>query len=341
MPWCPKCKAEYQEGVTVCSDCNVELVDSLEEPEEELELFYQSEDKELTERLVKFLEYSDVKSELQFNEQTGLYAVSILPNQRSEAEKLYEAFYYVESNRSNLDTVNETAEEEAKDTEEDDEAEKSEESEAYDDEETGEKEGNSSSVSDEAKDYHVIDDTDESAEDDEYEDKVPSDDVSGYENKNDDSVYVMKEDQYKDLSGSVWIFMIFGIAGLLFVLLNVCGILSIFTWWLPNTVMAVLFLLFIYIALSTNKKAKKIQLEIDDELRLTEKINHWLEENVTQSFLSSVHDDSLSDELNYIKITDEIKDMLIKEFGPQNLAYLDRLIDDYYNSNFEQDEELQ
>lgn len=31
MPWCPKCKNEYYEGIKVCADCGVELVDSLEE----------------------------------------------------------------------------------------------------------------------------------------------------------------------------------------------------------------------------------------------------------------------------------------------------------------------
>jgi len=34
MPWCPKCKNEYYEGITVCADCGSELVDSLEEWEE-------------------------------------------------------------------------------------------------------------------------------------------------------------------------------------------------------------------------------------------------------------------------------------------------------------------
>lgn len=38
MPWCPKCKNEYVEGIRVCADCGSELVDSLEdvkEPEQE------------------------------------------------------------------------------------------------------------------------------------------------------------------------------------------------------------------------------------------------------------------------------------------------------------------
>ena len=33
MPWCPKCKNEYYEGIRVCADCGTELVDSLEELE--------------------------------------------------------------------------------------------------------------------------------------------------------------------------------------------------------------------------------------------------------------------------------------------------------------------
>lgn len=35
MAWCPKCKNEYVEGITVCADCGTELVDSLEENSEE------------------------------------------------------------------------------------------------------------------------------------------------------------------------------------------------------------------------------------------------------------------------------------------------------------------
>lgn len=30
MPWCPKCGYEYKTGYSMCSDCNVELVDKLE-----------------------------------------------------------------------------------------------------------------------------------------------------------------------------------------------------------------------------------------------------------------------------------------------------------------------
>ncbi len=37
MPWCPKCKTEYQEGIEKCADCGSDLVDELPEEDEVLE----------------------------------------------------------------------------------------------------------------------------------------------------------------------------------------------------------------------------------------------------------------------------------------------------------------
>ena len=31
MPWCPKCKNEYREGITVCADCGTPLVNDFVE----------------------------------------------------------------------------------------------------------------------------------------------------------------------------------------------------------------------------------------------------------------------------------------------------------------------
>ena len=35
MPFCPKCKIQYRDGFTVCSDCKVSLVDNLSEVKED------------------------------------------------------------------------------------------------------------------------------------------------------------------------------------------------------------------------------------------------------------------------------------------------------------------
>ncbi|WP_113675614.1 putative signal transducing protein [Vallitalea guaymasensis] len=39
MAWCPKCKSEYEDNVKVCKECNVELVDQLENDEVEYQNF--------------------------------------------------------------------------------------------------------------------------------------------------------------------------------------------------------------------------------------------------------------------------------------------------------------
>lgn len=35
MPWCPVCKNEYRVGIKICAECQVELVDQLEDEEEQ------------------------------------------------------------------------------------------------------------------------------------------------------------------------------------------------------------------------------------------------------------------------------------------------------------------
>lgn len=325
MPWCPNCKMEYQEGVTECSDCKMELVDDLNSGEV-LVPFFHAEDKKVAEKLVRFFQYSDLNASMKYDEANDIYIVSIPPKKQAQAKKLYQAFYFVERDRienGENDSRNTTSEETILDAKVIDSPE-------------AEADHGSNIKADEA---NIITDeiaNEEAVVDEDYGEDTPGDEIHAFDDaEDDDSVYVMKEDQYKDLSGTVSIFLLFGVGGFIFVILNVLGVLHMLNGWLPNTVMGAVFLSFIYIAISTNQKAKKLQAEIDTEKKLTEEINSWLEGNVTESYLASIHDSSVSEELNYIKMTDTLKERLIKEFGSQNLAYLDRLIEEYYNKTFD------
>jgi hypothetical protein len=310
MPWCPNCKAEYQNGFTVCSDCKVDLVESLEVVVNYVP-FFQAVDKKVAEKLVRYFQYSDLKSKVDFDEENEVYVVSIPPKQEKQAKKLYQAFYFVERDNLSKDEL--------------------------------EKNSSNSDLLEQASDQseHSMDDASYEGNEDnllpeeDYEAEIPDVEFSGIQAEEDTSIYVMKADQYKDLTGTVWIFLLFGIAGLIFVVLNIAGVFTFLNGFIPNAVMGALFLLFIYIAISTNQKAKKVQAEIDTENKLTEKINQWLKSNITESFLSSIHNDTISEELNYLKIVDTIKELLLKEFGTQNLSYLDRLIEEYYSNTID------
>ncbi|HWT76860.1 MAG TPA: hypothetical protein VN258_19340 [Mobilitalea sp.] len=331
MPWCPNCKAEYQEGVTECADCKIELVDDIKEAEI-LIPFFQAEDRKVAAKLANFLEYSELNTSLDYDEENEVYVVSIPENKQMQAKKLYQAFYYVERERAmNGETDPEDSEEtdlEVADPEA-----------SEDSVELADSASETTEQDDDLYENQTLDSEEEASEGDAYKKDTPSDEVTAFDEEEDNNpaVYVMKADQYKDLTGTVWVFLFFGVFGLIFVILNAIGTLSLLNGWIPITVMGTLFLVFIYIALSTNQKAKKVQAEIAAENKLTEEINKWLENNITESFLSSIHNDNISDELNYLKAIDKIKEMLIKEFGPQNLAYLDRLIEEYYNQNFDQE----
>ena len=69
MSWCPKCKNEYRAGITVCPDCNEELMEELTEAIAlEFVPVFQTDNAELKERLVKYLAHCGHKVQ----EQAGL-----------------------------------------------------------------------------------------------------------------------------------------------------------------------------------------------------------------------------------------------------------------------------
>lgn len=62
MPFCPKCKVEYREGFSVCADCKIPLVDSLDDIiDEEIieEVEEESEDNQVEVTMSEVIEVSD------------------------------------------------------------------------------------------------------------------------------------------------------------------------------------------------------------------------------------------------------------------------------------------
>ncbi len=60
MPWCPKCKTEYEQGATICSDCGTKLVKQIKDGiQYEAVTFV---DESIAKRLVKLLLFSDIPS---------------------------------------------------------------------------------------------------------------------------------------------------------------------------------------------------------------------------------------------------------------------------------------
>lgn len=104
MPWCPNCKCEYRKGITLCADCNVELVDSLENaPDLSLLLLTaEAEGEETAIRFEKFLKYSNLPARLEKNV-NGQFEVYTNPANFAEAKRCFQAFYAGESERAAME----------------------------------------------------------------------------------------------------------------------------------------------------------------------------------------------------------------------------------------------
>lgn len=102
MPWCPKCKCEYRKGITICADCNVELVESLDAAKDDLNVLLLTAEKEneaIAIRFEKFMEYSKVPVRRQTNAEGQIEVYTSQANFQ-EAKRCFQAFYAGETERA-------------------------------------------------------------------------------------------------------------------------------------------------------------------------------------------------------------------------------------------------
>ena len=97
MAWCPKCKTEYRDGITVCSDCGSTLVDELSDFESVMKPLSSYKDKEAAKRLCDFLEKEEVTGIELNEEESGEFIVYVPENSESRAKKILAVFTKIEA----------------------------------------------------------------------------------------------------------------------------------------------------------------------------------------------------------------------------------------------------
>lgn len=122
--WCPNCQNEYRAGITICPDCKVDLIEELEKEDAYTEIM-KIVDPVLKDKIVKYLEHLNIevktkeykpsKEEIEEmmgamaenNEQTSLlhnpevvvYTISVLKEDRKNAQKEISTILRVESEK--------------------------------------------------------------------------------------------------------------------------------------------------------------------------------------------------------------------------------------------------
>lgn len=151
------------------------------------------------------------------------------------------------------------------------------------------------------------------------------------------SLYVPKKDKYEDHISTAIIFCGFGGIGDSLVALNIFHILDIpfFRGLSSQITMFLLFTAFVVIGFVSWRKAGKLKSEIGTEEDTTTRINNWMKEHITKEALSSTEDSSASEEINILNKLNYIQDMVQKEFPEIDGDYRDLLVDNFYNSLYE------
>jgi hypothetical protein len=108
MPFCPNCQVEYREGILRCSDCDVELVDSLPEEESSPQTQENVELAELTsfpntaeaDMVKELLESNDISSIVRgdvdpIGAASGAEPITLLVEQKDlqRAQEIFDAYF--------------------------------------------------------------------------------------------------------------------------------------------------------------------------------------------------------------------------------------------------------
>ena len=179
MSWCPKCKYEYKEGITVCADCGATLVDELTSQCDQCVALFEKEDEAI--KFHEFLGYSDIEEAMVlYDEPQEVYGVYVTEDRLEEAKKLYLAY----------DASEKKAQMEAKNPFE----------EVFTDIDQEDEEGK-------VKDVEIP-----------LSKMIPKNSVT----------YVKKEERYNDFRSTFYIFLVFGVAGIIFTFLNAIKVINLF-----------------------------------------------------------------------------------------------------------------
>ncbi len=148
--------------------------------------------------------------------------------------------------------------------------------------------------------------------------------------------YIKKEEQYKDLISSAFSFLVISILGILILVINAIGFISIFNGTMTYIVMGGLFLIFLYIGITTLIKSNKVKGQISEENQVTDAINLWLSQNITKESLNELVNPKDTEEIQFMQKIEKMKELVIKQFGELDDLYLDRITEEYYNNHFDE-----
>lgn len=144
--------------------------------------------------------------------------------------------------------------------------------------------------------------------------------------------YVKVEEKYKDTRSTGYMFLVFGVVGLAFTILNSAGVLNILSGWFSLGVAAGLFLVFLLIGIASLRHAASLKGKIGEEADQMQEVTDWLKAHITPEVLSAADDPEASAEANDIFRFDHVKELLREAYPELDDNFTDKLVDEFLNT---------
>ncbi len=327
--WCPKCKMEYREGITVCADCGTELVEELENLVDVCEI----KGEEPANEMMEFLKYSGIeKLKKEWVEETERFRILVDTRDVQKAEKLVHGYLLgkaeeqqagqLQQSREELDGVNEAEgylAEDGMDADADGEPVTAEQG-ADAEEGSAPMEGQAGTASDAGKEAL-------------FDEKVEEETVELLYHR-EGKEFVKKSEKYKDVKFSGYTLILFGILGGVYLALTQLKVIPLSYDMLILCILGLLFAGFLVAGVVSLVKAGRIKKEIPAEEEEMEAINQWMEEEITEEKLAGWRDESVSDMENDLLVTAKFHRYVGEQFPEKDEGMIEKLVDDFYESHF-------
>ena len=322
MPWCPKCKNEYRDGFTVCNDCGTPLVASLEDVKYRPLCHFNND--EAYSKFLNYLSYSKIKSYPVYIDDVDYLGFD--DDSYSDAKKALFAFVKVEGNIACVKQIDDTYFVDLIDTEE-----------------VINGLNKLKEVPDQLSEILNEDgiDAENNSEAEEKEaDEEEFDALKELVYGSGSTVYESKKTKAEEMSGSGYMLIVIGIGGAVFVVLHMLGLISIIQTQLFSYIM----MLFTFVAMAywgfhSLKKSKEYEADAVQEEQLSSYIKEWMKQNISADDIKSADMADNGPEENFLLRLDYIKNRMTKEVPELKSlddVYLDAMIEEYYNSLFDE-----
>lgn len=281
MPWCPKCKDEYVEGIKTCVDCGVDLVDELPEETDPGApvILCHADTPEIAEKITSYLHYGNLQTPaIQEDNDGDGYNIIIAGFEQEAAENMFARFHSIDE-MADMD------------------------------------------ISD------LVPDIDKQLEELQSEE---ANQMFSELRTEASSVYVKKKDKYADLKFSGISFLIFGVLGIAFVIVNQMGLVHFLNQF-STLIMTVVFAAFFIVGISSLLRANKLKGIVSEEEKVTNEVMDWIDSNISDELIASLIDPALSEEDNYFSVHEKLCAMVAEQFPLFSKGYTDELMDERYN----------